>query len=226
MGSLDTFVQQYGGSKRTWKTCLDKFHVLGLLSLHKPRLNDPENFYNTDIQEYSAERARVRAERQRQAELDFGNPAPSIKVYPVTWHGIPLYTPDLLAYAESRVCDVIAMGNGINKDAISDIYGITEAHRITDTGYTTHPDTLVRREMLKTVMLSTLDEKGYTASQELLQRAMQLCPGYSVYRWEETWKAYKPYLFKVYNLKESRPTKAEKEVFKIETDKHIIRRVG
>jgi len=195
-----------GKDKKTWEKALDKLCTLQMLGRFRPK-GGKYSFLNSSVQQLSADRAEAAG---REA---------------VIWYRVPRYTDKLLKMAERRAPAVKKIGNGINKDAIRDAVGAVKANRITDTGYNIHPETEDRRDSLKWLLDMRLRLDGYATSKGLIAEIMEFdrWKGYSYDRWMETWKAYKPLLFEALQLKEGRPTKAEKAKWNISGDGWIIR---
>lgn len=223
----DVLIKKYGGSKSTWRKAINRLCALGLLGQYRPRM-DRDEALNTPDQMYSAERAkrkaqRVRAEWKNAAELNlFDTPPSSQNVKPVTWYRVPEYTPELLRIAENKA-EAVRKGAANDKNAMRDEFGEVAANRITDTGYTLHPDEASRRAALDAALAAELDERGYTTTSDLMQRAAALRPDTDK-RWKETWNGYRKRLFDDNRLKRSQPTKEEKRRFNLDSNKHIIRR--
>ena len=210
MLSYDTMTTLGAGTdKATWEKAILKLCALQMLGVYRPRTGE-YSFLNSSVQQLSADRAEAAGRK------------------PVLWYRVPGYTPNLLKIAEGKAEAVQQMGNGINKDAIRDAVGAVKANRITDTGYNIHPETEDRRDTLKWLLGMRLRVDGYTTSRNIVSEAKEFDKrkGYSYDRWLETWKAYKPLLFEALQLKEGRPTKAEKERWALEGDSWIIRREG
>lgn len=214
--SQQVLVNRYGSNKETWGKAINKLSMLGLVGVFNPRMNDDGEKYNSYGQQYSAERAKQGAAIKN---ID------GLKCRPCRWYRIHHYTDKLLKRAET-LAPLVKAGAARDKDSMRDAVGAKMANAITDTAYNIHPDTDDRRETLEWVMGMWFRIDGYATSKKVIRSAMELdrWKGYTYGRWLETWKAYKPLLFAEKGLKESRPTKAEKEKWGIMGDGWIIRK--
>ena len=199
-----------GKDKRTWEKAILKLCALQMLGCFRPRKGE-YGYLNSPVQQLSAQRAIEEKHK------------------PVTWYRVPRYTEKLLRIAEEKAEAVKKAGNGINKDAIRDVVGSEKANKITDTGYEIHKATSMRRAILRAQVRIDIEKNGYTKKEKVIDA----CYGRSLHsteifgyreRWVETWKAYKPLLFEELKLKEGRPTKVEKERWRLNDDSWIIRK--
>lgn len=198
-----------GMDKATWEKAVLKLCTLQLLKPFRPRTDEEYRQLNTSVQQLSADRA----------EKD--------KRKPVTWYHVPKYTKSVLKQAEA-LAPFVKAGAAVNKDSIRDVLGADLANKATDTGWDIHPDTKDRRNTLKWMLIVKLRLDGYATSKNVVCEAMEFdsYKGYSYSRWFETWNGYKGELLRELHLKKSRPTKAEKERWKLNSDEHIIRSDG
>ena len=194
-----------GMDKATWEKAVLKLCTLQLLKPFRPRTDEEYRELNTSVQQLSADRA----------EKD--------KRKPVTWYHVPKYTKSVLKQAE-YLAPFVKAGAAVNKDSIRDMLGADLANKATDTGWDIHPDTELRRMLLGLELVTQLAEnRGYTTAKNVLDVFIDNGAFGSKQRWLETWKSYKPYLFEKHELKESRPTNAEKKRWGLAGDGWIIR---
>jgi len=232
MASLDTLVSLYKGNKETWRKALLKLSALQLIGQFKPRMDAEHEYLNSPAQQHSADRARQAAETERQTLLDNGAPeylTRRVSRRPCTYYRLYPFTDKLLRIADTKAPAVKAMGNGIDKNAIRDIWGADQANRVDDTSWDIDIKTLVIRSQIRIELETQIKEKGYTTAgiilSTLLKKEASIAFG-SKKRWRETWKAYKPILFEEFQLKEGQPSEDEKKKWGLMTNTHIIRRKG
>ena len=194
-----------GMDKATWEKAILKLCALQMLGCFRPR-GGAYSFLNSSVQQLSADRAEAAGRKA------------------VIWYRVPRYTDRLLRIAEAKAEAVRQLGSGIDKDAIRDMWGAVLANKITDTGYPMHDDTQRRRQALKEALQRQLSAWGFTDSRHVIQEATEATQSLdSPFRWIDTWKAYKRTLYADLGLKESRPTKAEKQRWALSDDSWIIR---
>lgn len=199
--SFDELIKRYRGNKETWKSATFKLAAMGLLIIHVP---DQDRRYNSARHIESIERAKAAGHR-----------------YPVTWYGIPEYTESLLEQANSRANNLQWIKG---KDGLRDILGVSEANRITGTGWNIHPDTDERRRVLKAALHDIISKNGYAYAEDVIAMAEKerLSEG-DGWRVRKTWEEYKTILYFEMDMVYSRPNKEDKKKYKLETDKYIIK---
>ena len=204
-----------GKDNKTWEESIRKIGTMDMIRMFRPRTDEEYKYLNTEVQQLSAERALASGRK------------------PVTWYHVPKYTKQRLKAAD-ELAKAVKAGAAIDKDSLRDELGEKQANRITDTGYPIHEQTENRRKALEISVKEKLKDDGYTTKQEVITFARYLYytfefeQGYSYYnddwqRWKDTYRAYKRQMLKTLGLKESRPSKAEKEKWGISGDGWIIR---
>lgn len=227
MASLDTLVSLYKSNKETWRKALLKLLALQMVGRFIPRLDDEYAYLNSAAQQHSAERAKQAAAAEREALAEFGAPAETlnrVKRMPCTYYRLYPFTDKLLGIAEGKAAAVKKMGSGIDKNAIRDAFGKEQADRATDTAYDMDEGTDTRRQVLAYVLQRQLSAWGFTDKRHVIQEATEATQSLEPFRWIDTWKAYKPMLYADLDLKEGRPSKAEKQRWALDSDSWIIRR--
>lgn len=248
MLSYETMVKLYGGSVETWWNSIQMLSSLGLLYIRKPDMHKPMSEDNpngnTPAQEYSRERARIKA----------GKDKPGIK--PVNWYSFPRYTKGVLAEAEKRAEALKGLSMGsINKDAVRDRLEARIADTAYDTPFGISEHVQVYRGVIRSVMQNQLSQHGYTRPEAVLKEAYQQISGEDMAEadaakmeesediWDgafdadkakqearihatlkRVWGAYRPQLFVELGLKYSAPTTLEREQWKLVSTNWIIRR--
>lgn len=248
MLSFETMVKLYGGSVETWWRSIQMFATLGLLYIRKPDMHEPMSEDNpngnTPAQEYSRERARIKAKKDK----------PGIK--PVNWYSFPRYTKGVLAEAEKRAEALKGLSIGsINKDAVRDRLEARIADTAYDTPFGISDHVQAYRGVIRSVIQAQLSQHGYTSPEAVLKEAYQQIAGEDMAEadaaktaepediWDgafdadkakqeariratlkRIWGAYRPQLFIELGLMYSAPTKEEMEAFQFQSKGWIIRR--
>jgi len=177
--------------------------ALGLLRQFRPRLDSKLSYANTPAQQYSAKR--VVGEKR----------------YPVTWYSVPVYTDDLMAFANERASTFMKYRSGLDKDCIRFELGAREANRICDTGYPKSPWRAEMEKALYKAITEQIERRGYTILSDVLEAAQRRT-------WRSrndilsTWKSYRHELEKRFGIQYGRPTTHQKAAFNLESDKWII----
>lgn len=192
-----------GGDSATWGKVLWQFGTMGLTRKHVPQTDQR---FNTQGHIISAERAKQRGRK-----------------HSATWCGIPVYTPELLEYAEA-IAKTAADVRG--KDGLRDAVGSEAANDIANTARGEHPETTLRRRLLLAALERQLKAYGCAYDRDIVAEARQNYEDTSEWwRMQPTWLEYRPEAMRLLDLKRGRPTREEKERFVLDDDAWIIRPV-
>lgn len=206
--SVDKLIEKYGGSAATWQSNREYLAAIGLIKVRKP---------GKDTESKALQESARRAKKGHRA---------------VNWYAIPDYTPELFKAAEQAAERFKANGvnrKGLTMQGVIIAIGEKQARKaVVDWRTRSAKDKAMEREIIRQIKIA-VKRRGYGIKDNVLKRAAKVIATANKIEYIEAfysvlnvWANRNKRLLSMAGMKYGRPTKEEKQRFKLKGNGWII----